>query len=150
VVLRARIGAALNRRRAEIERAEMADSLQLLLDSTLEGIYGLDRHGACTFVNRAALAMLGRTRAELVGSHPHALIHHSRPDGSPYPAADCPILAVLGTGEPRRGREESWFRADGSSFPVEFSANPIRRGGEIDGVLVVFADISEQKRREEA
>ena len=80
-----RIGAILRRRRAEAERAEMAESLQLLLESTGEGVMGEDREGRCVFVNRAALEMLRCSREEMLGRDLHAAIHHSRPDGSPYP-----------------------------------------------------------------
>ena len=38
---------------------------------------------------------------------------------------------------------------DGSSFPIEYSAHPIRRDGRTEGVVVTFTDISERKRSEE-
>jgi PAS domain S-box-containing protein len=150
VILRARIGAILRRRRAELERAEMAESLHLLLESTGEGVFGQDSEGRCMFVNRAAVEMLRCSREDLLGRDLHAAIHHSRADGSPYPPDACPIRSVLRTGEPRRGRDEVFFRADGSSFPIEFSAHPIRREGRGDGVVVTFTDISERKRSEES
>lgn len=149
VVLRARIGAILRRRRAEAERAEMAESLQLLLESTGEGVFGEDRQGRCAFVNRAAAEMLGYSRDALLGRDLHSTVHHTRADGSPYAPEACPIHAVLRTGEPRRGRDEILFRADGSNFPIEFSANPIRREGRTEGVVVTFTDITERRRNEE-
>jgi PAS domain S-box-containing protein len=149
VVLRARIGAILRRRRAEAERAEMAESLQLLLESTGEGVFGQDSEGRCVFVNRAGLEMLRCSREDLIGRDLHAAIHHTRPDGTPYPAEVCPIRTVLRTGEPKRGRDETLYRPDGSSFPIEFSAHPIRRDGRCDGVVVTFIDITEKKRSEE-
>jgi PAS domain S-box-containing protein len=149
VVLRARIGAILRRRRAEAERAEMAESLQLLLESTGEGVVGEDREGRCVFVNRAALEMLRCSRDEILGRDLHAAIHHSRPDGSPYPVEACPMRAVAYTGEPRRGRDEMLFRCDRTSFPIEYSAHPIRRDGQSEGLVVTFTDISDRKRAEE-
>jgi PAS domain S-box-containing protein len=149
VILRARIGAILRRRRAEAERSEMAESLQLLLESTGEGVFGQDSQGRCVFVNRAALEMLRCSREDLLGRDLHAAIHHTKPDGSPYPPEDCPIRAVLRTGEPRRGRDEAFSRGDGTSFPIEFSAHPIRRDGRGEGVVVTFTDITERKRTEE-
>jgi PAS domain S-box-containing protein len=150
VILRARIGAILKRRRAETERARMAESLQLLLESTGEGVFGEDAEGRCVFVNRAALEMLGVRREDLLGRGLHAALHHTRPDGSPYPENACPIRAVVRTGEPRRVRDEVFFRGDGSSFPVEYSAHPIRRDGKSEGVVVTFTDITERKRSEES
>ena len=149
VVLRTRIGAILRRRRAESERAEMADSLQLLLESTGEGVVGEDRDGRCVFVNRAAVEMLRCSREELLGRDLHAAIHHSRPDGSTYPAAECPMRSVVQTGEARRGRDEALVRKDGTTFPIEYSAHPIRRDGRTEGIVVTFTDISERKRNEE-
>jgi PAS domain S-box-containing protein len=149
VVLRARIGAILRRRTAEAERAEMAESLHLLLESTGEGVFGQDRNGRCAFVNRAAAEMLGYASDALLGRNLHSTVHHSRPDGSPYPPDACPMQSVLRTGEPRRGRDEVLFRADGTSFPIEFSANPIRREGRTEGLVVTFTDITERRRSEE-
>lgn len=149
VVLRARIGAILRRRDAEVERAEIAERLELLLESSGEGIFGLDREGICTFVNGAALEMLGHPREALLGRVLHEVVHHRRPDGALYPRSECPIYSVLLHGEPQRGRDEMFFRADGSSFPIEFSAHPIRRGADSDGMVVTFTDISERKRTEE-
>jgi PAS domain S-box-containing protein len=122
----------------------------LLLESTGEGVFGQDREGRCVFVNRAALEMLRCSRQQLLGRDLHAAIHHTRPDGTAYPAEACPIRAVLRTGEPRRGRDEWLVRADGTTFPIEYSAHPIRRGGDVDGVVVTFADITERKRAEES
>jgi two-component system, cell cycle sensor histidine kinase and response regulator CckA len=100
-------------------------------------------------VNRAAAEMLGYPRDALLGRDLHATTHHTRADGSPYAADACPIHSVLRTGEPRRGRDELLFRADGSSFPIEYSANPIRRDGRTEGVVVTFTDITERRRSEE-
>lgn len=149
VVLRARIGAIFRRRQAEAERAEISLRLESLLESSGEGIFGMNADGVCSFVNRAAVEMLGHSREALLGRNLHATVHHTRPDGTPYPRTECPIETVLRTGEPRRGRDEYFFRADGSSFPVEFSAQPVLRDGAADGMVVTFTDISERKKTEE-
>ncbi len=149
VLLRARIGAIARRRDAEEEWAKLAGSLELLLESAGEGVYGTDRKGNCTFINRAALGMLGYEREQLLGRELHRIIHHTRQDGTPYPIEECPVTSVLETGEPQRGSSEALFRSDGTSFPVEYSAHPIRRADTVEGVVVTFEDISERKRTEE-
>jgi PAS domain S-box-containing protein len=149
VLLRARIGAIVRRREAETERAKLAGSLELLLESAGEAVYGIDRGGCCTFINRAALSTLGYEREQLMGRLLHSIIHHTRQDGTPYPVEDCPVTHVLETGEPRRDTGEMLVRADGSRFPVEYSAHPILREGTVDGVVVTFEDISERRREEE-
>ena len=72
------------------------DRLQLMLESTGDGIFGVDNAGLRTFVNRAACEMLGWRAEQVLGSNMHGLIHHSHGDGSHYPESDCPIFnAVL-------------------------------------------------------
>ena len=63
------------------------------MDALGDGVYGVDPEGRCMFVNSAALRMLGYDTADdLLGRNMHAVIHHTRPDGSPFPQAECPLL----------------------------------------------------------
>ena len=81
------IALGIERKRAESELRESEERVRLLLDSTGEGIYGIDLEGRCTFCNAAALRMLGYDdAAELLGQNMHALIQHTRGDGNPYPS----------------------------------------------------------------
>ncbi|MDO9227177.1 MAG: PAS domain S-box protein [Pseudomonadota bacterium] len=106
-----------------------------------EGVYGMDRTGRCTFVNAAALTMLGFSEAEMLGQNQHALFHHHYPDGRLYPSAECPIFRTLRDGQARSQVE--WFiRKDGTMFPVEMIATPMCSGGEQVGAVVSFQDIS--------
>ncbi len=134
-----------NAERRQVERAlrDSESRFRLLLESAGEGIYGLDSAGHCTFVNEAALAMLGYTRDELLGRDTHSLIHHSHADGSAYPAAGCAIHNAFRTGQPTQGLVELLWRKDGSSFPAEYSAQPMREAGRITGAVLVFRDVTE-------
>src|ERR1700757_1743492 len=85
---------------SEAVRRERRDNLRLLLESAGQGIYGIDLNGNFTFCNRAALKLLRYTAMEdLMGRKMHQHIHHTRPDGSPYPEFECPIQAVMGNGK---------------------------------------------------
>ena len=123
---------------------------ELILDSAGEGLYGLDSEGKTTFVNPAAVQMLGWTSDELMGQPAHDVHHHTKADGSPYPHAGCPIYAALKDGEVHRVDDEVFWRKDGSSFPVEYTSTPIREHGRLVGAVVVFRDITERKEAEEA
>jgi len=136
------------RRRAEEESARTASRLELLLNSTDEGIYGIDLEGRCTFVNRAAARMVGYAPEELLGKNMHTLTHYRRPDGSPYPEEECPVHRASSVGRGIRAQDEVLWRRDGTSFPVDYSAYPIVEHGAIQGVVVTFLDISERKRAE--
>jgi PAS domain S-box-containing protein len=122
---------------------------QLILDSTAEGILGLDIESKHVFVNPAATRMLGYEEGELVGFRSHPIWHHSRPDGTPYPEEECPIYKYLKSGVAHYAEDVFW-RKDGSSFPVDFKGNPIIEDGKIIGAVVTFWDISERQRTEEA
>src|SRR5439155_20567030 len=121
--------------------------IRLLLDSTAEAIYGLDVHGHGTFCNRTCVRLLGYNEpGELLGKNTHALIHHTRPDGTPYPQHECPIFHSVRTGEAAHVEGEVFWRADGSSFPVEYWAYPVRHDERVVGAVVTFLDVSKRKQ----
>lgn len=131
-------------RRAEQGRRETV----ALLEATAEGLYGIDADGLCTFVNPAAARMLGVAPGELLGKNLHPLIHHHRPDGLPYPEGDCPIYRTLATGESAKVENDVFFRPDGSEFPVDYSAAPLREAGATVGAVVSFSDITVRREAE--
>lgn len=130
--------------------AENEANLRLILDSTDEGIYGIDLDGNCTFCNAACLRLLGFLRVEdLLGKNMHELIHHTREDGAVYPVGECRILRTVKEGQGETVDEVLW-RADGSSFAAECRSYPQYRDGKAVGAVVSFIDVSEQKFKEKA
>lgn len=114
---------------ADMARHQTEEYLRLLVDSTADGIYCVDRHGATTLCNASFLRMLGFEREEdVIGKKLHDMIHHSHADGSPYPEGECPIHQTAQTGQPAHRDDEDFFRRDGSAFPVEYWSRPIMRG----------------------
>ncbi len=132
------------------EKEQAHARLDLLLNSTAEGIYGIGLDGACTFANRAALIMLGyASQQEVLGKNNHWLFHHSHPDGSSYEINKCPIYKAL-RGQPSLAvASEVLWRKDGSSFSAEYQSYPIKDGEQIIGCVVSFIDITERKKTEE-
>jgi len=125
------------------------ERLSLLLESTGEGIFGIDLGGRCTFINRAGAKILGWRNEEVLGRNMHDLIHHTHADGAGYPEADCPIFNAFRRGLPCRIDSEVLWKADGSSFSAEYSSYPILDGGMVQGAVVTFKDITERKGAEE-
>ena len=138
------------RKRAETELAEVTGRLRLILNSTGEGVYGTDTNGICTFVNRTAARILGHAPDALVGRNMHETAHHTRPDGSPYPGSDSPLVQAARAGTSCRVSSDVFWRKDGTSVPVEYSSVPMVEGGATVGAVVTFRDITARKRREEA
>jgi PAS domain S-box-containing protein len=120
--------------------------LNLLLDSTGEGIFGIDLAGCCVFINRAGAEMLGWSPAEVLGRNMHALTHHSHADGSHYPDTACPIFNAFRQGLPCRIDTEVFWRRKGTAFAVEYSSYPIMDGAEVRGAVVTFVDITARRQ----
>lgn len=121
--------------------------LVAILEATSSGIFGLDVQGKVTFVNAASCQMLGYNENELLGSIHHNLVHHSHPDGSPYPLEDCPIHLCLKSGNPTSGNE-LFFNKDGQAIPVEYTCEPLIEQGLSVGSVVTFQDITERLKAE--
>jgi PAS domain S-box-containing protein len=139
-----------DRKRAEEEKGRLANHVQLLLESTRGGLAGIDQQALCTFVNASGAEMLGYVPEEIVGKNFHHLVHHSRIDGSHYPSDECPILDVIRTEESSvRIDGEVFWRKDGTSFPIGYSAYPIVEGGAVVGAVISFADVTERKEAKE-
>jgi PAS domain S-box-containing protein len=132
-------------KQAELKLKESNDKIAQILNSTAEGIYGLDLSGICTFCNPACVKILGyRDEHEIVGQNMHNLIHHTKADGTPYPEEECSVYKSLRTGKNYHIERELFWRADGSSFPVEYWAYPIRKNTIVQGMVVSLVDRSEQ------
>jgi two-component system sensor histidine kinase/response regulator len=132
------------------ERELAEERTKLILDSSGEGLFGLNAEGVTTFVNPAACKILGYDTEDLVGHSIHALIHHSHADGSPYPPEDCPMRAAFTEGHVTTIDNEVLWHKDDHSIPVEYTATPIVKEGAIIGAVISFRDIAERKAAEEA
>jgi formate hydrogenlyase transcriptional activator len=124
---------------------------RLILDSASEAICGCDSEGICLFSNPSAARMLGYDDpAELLGKNMHALEHHTRQDGTPYPIEECPIYIGFQKNENAHRDDEVYWRKDGTSFPVEFWSHIVIREGKTLGAVITFIDITERKLAEAA
>lgn len=121
----------------------------LMLTSVGDGIYCVDTSGMCTFINPAAKRLLGRTDSDVLGQNIHYVHHHTHADGTHYPVEECPIYAAIRDGVVHEGKQEVFWKHDGTPFPVEFTSTPIISAGSIIGAVVVFRDISQRMQTEQ-
>ena len=111
------------------------DFLAAVLETAAQPIWVVDPDDVIRFANPAAIAALGYGSAdELFGRRSHETIHYKHPDGTPFPAADCPMLLPRTTGDTVASELDWFFRRDGSMFPVSYVSVPIEmpagpRGG---------------------
>ena len=118
---------------------------ETILNAAGDGIYGVDKNGLATFINPAAADMLGYGADDLIGHPLHDLIHHTRANGSAYPADECLILKAAREGMQGKVSDDVFWRKDGSSFPVEYTATPISGQEGTLGAVVVFRDITDER-----
>jgi PAS domain S-box-containing protein len=136
------------RSKAEAMIEQLNSKLSLILESVDEGILTLDTEGKHLVVNQAAAKMLGYEITELVGLDSHAAWHHTKADGTPYPAEECPISEIMRDGQILRRDDEVFWRKDRTSFPVEYTASPLRRDDTIVGAVIAFRDTTRRKEAE--
>ena len=122
----------------------------LILDAAGEGVVGTDARGTITFANPAAARMTGYEPGQLAGRDLHETLHHTKPDGAPYPTQECPMHASLQDGTIHHSDQDVYWREDGTCFGVEYTSTPIIEGARIRGAVVVFRDISERRQVERA
>jgi PAS domain S-box-containing protein len=138
------------RRRLERSLEESRRTNELILNTAGEGICGIDLGGRITFINTAAATMTGWKAPELLYRQLHAMVHHTRMDGTPYPHDECPVHITMADGSTRTVPDDIFWRKDGNSFPVEYVVTPVVENGRVTGSVIVFKDITERKLAEQA
>lgn len=129
--------------RALVRRDEAA------LEAVDAGVYVLDASGNTTYVNEAAVRILGYSARELLGKPQHDLIHSKYFDGSPFPVDQCPIYSAYHEGVTQRVGGDVFWKRDGTPLPVDYVAIPVREGRQLTGAVVTFRDATEQVRARE-
>lgn len=139
-----------DQKQAQQALREADEFVRLLLNSTGEGIYGMDVEGNCTFANPACAKLLGfKDVDELLGQKMHNLIHRVRANGETCPVEESRIFKALKKEEGTHVDDEVMFRADNSSFPVEYWSYPLKKDGELIGCMVTFMNISDRRQTEQ-
>ncbi len=135
--------------RANVETEAARTQFEQLLESTDEGVYGIDAGGLCTFINRSGAHALAYNRDDLVGKDMHDVLHHHHPDGTPYPIEDCPIYKSVNDNTTMRVSDDVFWSKDGRAVPIEYTSSPIiASDGSTVGAVIAFNDITSRKRAE--
>jgi PAS domain S-box-containing protein len=127
----------------EIERQRTI--LQSVTDNATSALIMMDREGRSTFWNPAAERMTGYSANEVTGRTLHELIHHTHPDGTPFPREECPIDRALPRGAAVQGHEDVFIRKSGDFFPVVCAAQPIIDGDVPVGTVIEVRDVTREK-----
>lgn len=130
---------------AERLRATAAEAqYHLLLQTTDQGMFGVDCKGRCTFINRSAAQMLGYAPDELLGSLIHDRVHSEREKPCGH---RCVLEQALSQGKSTRLVEQEFRRKDETVLEVECSSFPLREATHSTDFVVTFMDLTERKQR---
>lgn len=138
---------------AEEALRESREQLQLILDSTADGIVGIADDGCCTFLNPAAGDMLGYLPEELSGVPVAQLIHRRSTGDGPYgnEESEGDVMLAVHNGVKLCVIDDVFVRKDGTVFPVHCSVNPmVKVDGDVAGAVLAFSDVTESKQAETA
>jgi PAS domain S-box-containing protein len=138
-----------DRKQAEQALRHAKEFDEAVMNNMGEGLYTVDREGLVTMMNLAAEKLLGWTLEELRGKKMHDVTHYVHLDGSPFSANQCAGLKVMEQGIVLANHPDVFIRKNGTFFDVVYSSSPIREGDRITGLVVVFRDVSEEKRSDE-
>ncbi|HEY8617749.1 PAS domain-containing hybrid sensor histidine kinase/response regulator [Phenylobacterium sp.] len=122
--------------------------LNAVFDNTRMAVFLMDERQHCVYANSAAEALTGYSFSEMQGRPLHDVVHHTRPDGRPYPLEECPIDRAFPEDNQTEG-EEIFVHADGSFYPVAFTASPLRdEASKTVGTVIEVRPIADERTRE--
>jgi len=148
-VLRNRIRYIINSYHARLEVEEITRNYEMILDSAANGICGIDKNQRISFVNPAALKMLGYSQKELIGRSYREIFKLSRPGTDEFDIDCCPFFQDDSQKETFEYDELRLLRKDGTSFPVDCRATPMAEREKISGAVLVFQDVTERQQAAE-
>jgi len=134
------------RRFIEVQRSieKQRENLAAILESVGEGVYGVDRESRVTFMNPAALKLLGLHDVKpLLGCSAYDAFHVEPHDGR----RDL-LKEAYYSSEQLKGWETVFRHQSGKEIPVDCTLYPLAVNGKREGSVIAFRDISERKMME--
>lgn len=123
--------------------------LEVVCNNATLALFIMDEHQQCVYMNPAAEALTGYRLSETQGRPLHDVVHHTYPDGRPYPLCECPIDQAFPQNNQEQG-EEVFVHKDGHFYPVAYTASPIRENNRPVGTIIEVRDITQEKLAEQA
>ena len=128
---------------------EQLDLNKTITDNTASSLLLLDTSGRVTFANPSTETVTGFTPEELIGRVLHEMLHHTHPDGTPFPITDCPINTNFPLHGIIQGYEDMFIHKAGHFYPVRCNARAIFKQGVWWGTILEIQDITDLHRAEE-
>lgn len=129
---------------------ESREHLRLILDSTAEGIFGIDESGMCTFINHSAIELLGLIEEEsVVGKDIDDIIDRCGIDGKPIESIKAILLQAFVETTGVHCEDLGVGKSDGSCIHISLHAYPQDVHEKVVGVVVSFIDVTDSIQKQE-
>jgi PAS domain S-box-containing protein len=129
---------------------EQRERLQVTLASIGDAVLSTDAEGRVTFLNAVAEALTGWPQAEAVG-RPLSEVFPILNERTRQPVENPALRALREGAVVGLANHTVLIARDGTERPIDDSAAPIRdAGGAVLGAVLVYRDVSERRRTEEA
>ena len=122
----------------------IAASFKAICENATAALFVIDARQQCIYANPAAELLTGFKSGDLIGHRLHDVVHHTRPDGRQYPISECPLDNGLATNMREQG-EEIFVHADGSFYPVAYTASPIIEEGQLVGKVIEVRGLAKKR-----
>jgi PAS domain S-box-containing protein len=137
-------------KRAERELRFQLQLTACITEQSTDAIVLTDTQNRILFVNPEAERIFGYTFEDFRSRSAHEILHHSHPDGTPFPAEDCVYVKNIGAGLTLRDHDDVFFHKDGTPIPVSVSCVPLTLEGGMIGEVFTVRDIRERVRAAQA
>lgn len=127
------------------EKRSLEQQLKVITDVVGEGIFLVDSKGKIVFSNPEANQLLGYTVEEIKGIYLQKVVHKQQLDGTLYKPDTNPFYKAIISGE-FYNTEGAFTCKSGFIMPVMIASRPVFEDDMLNGAVIAFRDITEQKK----
>jgi diguanylate cyclase (GGDEF)-like protein/PAS domain S-box-containing protein len=127
------------------EKRILEQQFKLITDVVGEGIFLVDSEGQIIFSNPEANRLLGYNFDKIKGLFIQDVINKQQLDGTLYKPDDNPLYNAITTGD-TYNKEGAFTCKSGFLMPVVIACRPVFKDDILNGAVIAFRDITEQKK----
>jgi len=131
------------------DKKSLEQRLKTITDVMAEGIFLVDTTGYLIFANPEAERLLGYSLEEMTGERILHTIHKQHADGTLFSPDGTQLLAAIQTGQ-AYNTDCVFACKSGRLLPVALACRPVITGDRLEGAVIAFHDISDQKRYQQS
>jgi len=132
------------------DKRSLEQRLKTITDVMAEGILLVDTTGHLILANPEAERLLGYSLEEMAGEIILHTIHKQHADGTLFSPEGTQLLGAIQTGQAYNNADCAFACKSGRLMPVALACRPVITGDRLEGAVIAFHDISDQKRYQQS